>query len=115
METKQIINGLLDRADRVADQSAGRIMKRAAERLQQLQAHNDALECERQAWLHDQEEFSPVTHADFIRAMTDEQLAEFLLNFFVDNMDINDIPHEKVNDGDKRDLLMLLQMPAEVE
>ena len=36
METKQIINGLLDRADRVADQSAGRIMKRAAERLQEL-------------------------------------------------------------------------------
>lgn len=36
METKQIINGLLDRADRVEDQSAGRIMKRAAERLKQL-------------------------------------------------------------------------------
>lgn len=36
MDTKQIINGLLDRADRVEDQSAGRIMKRAAERLKQL-------------------------------------------------------------------------------
>ena len=38
METKQIINGLLDRADRVADQSAGRIMKRAAKRLEELEA-----------------------------------------------------------------------------
>lgn len=37
METKQIINGLLDRADRVADQSAGRIMKQAAERLRELE------------------------------------------------------------------------------
>ena len=36
METKQIINGLLDRADRVADQSAGRIMRQAAERLKEL-------------------------------------------------------------------------------
>lgn len=36
METKQIINGLLDRADRMADQSAGRIMKQAAERLREL-------------------------------------------------------------------------------
>lgn len=36
METKQIINGLLDRADRVADQSAGRIMRQAAERLREL-------------------------------------------------------------------------------
>ncbi len=36
METKQIINGLLDRADRVADQSAGRIMKQAAKRLEEL-------------------------------------------------------------------------------
>lgn len=63
MDTKQIINGLLDRADRVADQSAGRIMKRAAKRLEELQKHNDALECERQAWLHDQERqrWIPVT------------------------------------------------------
>ena len=37
METKQIINGLLDRADRVADQSAGRIMRQAAERLRELE------------------------------------------------------------------------------
>ena len=36
METKQIINGLLDKADRVADQSAGRIMKQAAKRLEEL-------------------------------------------------------------------------------
>lgn len=36
METKRIINGLLDRADRVADQSAGRIMRQAAERLREL-------------------------------------------------------------------------------
>ena len=36
METKRIINGLLDRADRVADQSAGRIMKQAAKRLEEL-------------------------------------------------------------------------------
>lgn len=36
METKQIINGLLDMADRVADQSAGRIMKQAAKRLEEL-------------------------------------------------------------------------------
>lgn len=36
METKQIINGLLDRADRVEDQSAGRIMRQAAKRLQEL-------------------------------------------------------------------------------
>ena len=36
METKQIINGLMDRADRVADQSAGRIMKQAAKRLREL-------------------------------------------------------------------------------
>ena len=36
MDTKQIINGLLDRADRVADQSAGRIMRQAAERLREL-------------------------------------------------------------------------------
>ena len=36
METKQIINGLLDRADRIADQSAGRIMKQAAKRLKEL-------------------------------------------------------------------------------
>lgn len=36
MDTKQIINGLLDRADRVADQSAGRIMRQAAKRLEEL-------------------------------------------------------------------------------
>lgn len=36
MDTKQIINGLLDRADRVADQSAGRIMRQAAARLREL-------------------------------------------------------------------------------
>lgn len=40
METKQIINGLLDRADRVADQSAGRIMRQAAERLPTLRIRN---------------------------------------------------------------------------
>lgn len=63
MVTKQIIDGLLDRADRVADQSTGRIMKHAAQRLRVLQVHNDALECERQAWLQDQEKYRwiPVT------------------------------------------------------
>lgn len=63
MVTKQIIDGLLDRADRVADPSAGRIMKRAAERLRVLQAHNDSLKCERQAWLQEQEKYRwiPVT------------------------------------------------------
>ena len=44
METKQIINGLLDRADRVADQSAGRIMRQAADRLKELDTENDELE-----------------------------------------------------------------------
>jgi hypothetical protein len=36
METKQIIDGLLDRAERSADLSAGRIMRQAAERLREL-------------------------------------------------------------------------------
>lgn len=36
METKQIISWLLDKADRVEDQSADRIMRQAAERLREL-------------------------------------------------------------------------------
>ena len=47
METKQIINGLLDKADRVADQSAGRIMKQAAEKLVQLEAMLEQARTER--------------------------------------------------------------------
>lgn len=37
MGTNEIINGLLDRADRVEDQSAGRIMKRAAKHIEELE------------------------------------------------------------------------------
>lgn len=57
MEIKQIINWLRDKADRADNPSWTRMMHKAADRLNQLQEHNDALGCERQAWLHDQEMF----------------------------------------------------------
>ena len=55
-----------------------------------------------------------ITKADRIRSMSDEELAAFLLKFFVENMDANDIPHEEVTEADKMELLRLLQQPAEV-
>ena len=55
METKQIISWLRDKADRADNPSWTRMMHKAAKRLEELQAHNDALECERQAWLDEQE------------------------------------------------------------
>ena len=55
-----------------------------------------------------------VTKADHIRSMSDEELAAFLLRFFVENMDANDIPHEKTTEADKMALLRLLQQPVEV-
>ena len=54
-----------------------------------------------------------MTNADRIRAMSDEELAAFLLNFFVEHMDINGIPHEEVTAADKLELLRQLQQPAE--
>ena len=53
------------------------------------------------------------TNADRIRAMSDEELAAFLLNFFVEHMDINSIPHEAITAADEVELLRQLQQPAE--
>lgn len=55
-----------------------------------------------------------MTHADQIRAMSDEELVGFLLNFFVGHMDLNGIPHEEVTEADKLELLRQLRQPAEV-
>lgn len=54
-----------------------------------------------------------VTNADCIRAMNDEELAAFLLDFFVGHMNINGIPHKEVTVEDKMELLRQLQQPAE--
>ena len=64
--------------------------------------------------------FGPCTeetpsNADRIRAMSDEELAAFLLNFFVEHMDINSIPHEAITAADEVELLRQLQQPAEGE
>lgn len=63
METKQIISWLYDKAARAQDHSYARMLNMTAKRIQELQEHNDALECERQAWLLDQEKYRwiPVT------------------------------------------------------
>ena len=53
-----------------------------------------------------------MTNADCIRAMSDEELAKFLLNFFVEHMDLNEIPHEEVTEADEMELLRQLQQPA---
>ena len=66
-DTKQIINGLLDRADRVADQSAGRIMKRAAKRLEELEA--------KQRWIPVTERLPEVTKEQKERIELDYLLA----------------------------------------
>ena len=55
----------------------------------------------------------PMTHADCIRAMSDYELAEFLLNFFVEHMDLNGIPHEEVTAADMKEILRQLKLPAE--
>ena len=56
-----------------------------------------------------------VNNADRIRAMSDEELAAFLLNFFVENMYINGITHDEVTTSDEMELLRKLRQPAEVE
>lgn len=56
-----------------------------------------------------------ITRADFIRASSDEELAEFLLNFFVGTMDINGIAHEEVTEADKLEILRQLQQPPKGE
>lgn len=54
-----------------------------------------------------------MTQADQIRAMSDYELAKFLLNFFVEHMDLNGIPHEEVTAADMEELLRQLKLPAE--
>ena len=100
METKQIINGLMDRADRVADQSAGRIMKQAAKRLRELD--------EKVA-----KDTNYLTNGDRIRAMSDEELAKELGK----RVDCAICPIIKglCNVPCEDALLLWLQQPAEVE
>lgn len=60
-------------------------------------------------------EAKPMTQADFLRTMSDEDLAQFLLDFFVGTMDINGIAHEEVTEADKLEILRQIQQPLEGE
>lgn len=47
----------------------------------------------------------PLTNADRIRAMSDEELASFILNLFAESMDMNGIEHEEITLADEREVL----------
>ena len=77
METKQIISWLCDKADRAENPSWTRMMHLAADRLKELdQAMQNVTQDVTQ---------NVVTNADRIRAMSDEELAEFLCGVYDDD------------------------------
>lgn len=56
---------------------------------------------------------NPKTNADRIRAMSDEELATFLVRFLTDTMEINKIPHVLVSGELRAEVLEQLKDPWE--
>ena len=59
--------------------------------------------------------YKPDTNADRIRAMSDEELAEWLEWFVLATIDASGIQHDDFDDGEQEKLLAMLKQPAEVE
>lgn len=57
----------------------------------------------------------PPTNADRIRAMSDEELAEWLEWFVIATVEASGIQHDDFEDGEREKLLALLKQPAEGE
>ena len=61
------------------------------------------------------EKYEPYTNADRIRAMSDDELAEWLEWFVLSTVDASGIQHDDFEDGEREKLLALLKQPAEEE
>ena len=55
------------------------------------------------------------TNADLVRAMSDEELAEWLEWFVLATIDASGMQHDDFDDGEHEKLLAMLKQPAEVE
>lgn len=61
------------------------------------------------------DECKPITNADRIRAMSDEELAEWLEWFVIATVEASGMQHDDFEDGEREKLLELLKQPAEEE
>ena len=56
----------------------------------------------------------PLTNADRIRAMSDEELARYMLQFVIDCVVASGIENPKWNDGSEEEMIAWLKQPADL-